>query len=210
MMTERRLRNIEEAVQLSCLACLVCLISDLIYVRKKGSLPLLSVAIGLGSNLGDPVGCIYRAVRRLMRSGLQDIALSSLYETAPVDCVPGTPNFVNAALTGKWSGEASALLSDCHSIERALGRPRAHSSSEARTIDIDLLLVDDYVAHDEDLKVPHPLLTKRLFVLVPLCEIAPLWEVPGVNRTVGDLCAEKLAVEGRENITLYQPPTEND
>ena len=88
------------------------------------------VAIGVGSNRGDPVACITEAFRRLQSEGLRQARCSSLYRTAPVNCVPGTPEFVNAVFTGVWTGDAPELLRTCQRIERALGRPARHSSRE--------------------------------------------------------------------------------
>ncbi len=138
----------------------------------------LAAAIGLGANLGDPVATMLESVRRLEARGWYGSRLSSFYLTAPVDCIPGTPDFVNAAVTGHWPGSPVALRHACAEIERQLGRSEVRGKDRARTIDLDILLLDQLVLREQRLQVPHPLLIKRLFVLVPLAEIAGDWPVP--------------------------------
>ncbi len=153
----------------------------------------VSVAIGLGSNLGYPPHLIRAAVGKLTSGGLEDPVLSSLYETSPVDCRPGTPAFVNAALTGQWRGGAEDLLALCHRIEVELGRPVEHCSQSARTIDLDLLLFGEERIDRGAMRVPHVRLGDRLFVLTPLREIAPDWRIPPGMGTVAEAHAALLA-----------------
>lgn len=156
----------------------------------------MRVAIGLGANLGDPGKNISAACEALAAAGMQHISLSPVYKTAPVDCVPGTPDFFNAALVGDWSGDLGSLLATCKKIEEKLGRPRVHSSDEARVIDLDILLAEQLVYANDGLTVPHPLVHDRLFALVPLNDLAPDWVVATMNKTVGELTRERLARDG--------------
>ncbi len=160
----------------------------------------MDLAVGLGSNLGNSVQTIYDSVEQLKQCGLDAITLSPLYETPPVDCVRGTPNFINAALTGRWEGAAPRFLEVCADIEVALGRPRTHASDRARTIDLDLLLFGDLVCYEGKVKVPHPLLEERMFVLMPLNDIAPDWPIPPHGKTVAAALERLKAVESSERI----------
>ena len=162
--------------------------------RTADTVAGLPVAIGLGANLGNPRAAIRQAVGLLVQRGLRGLRASGLYESEPVDCVAGTPVFLNAALTGIWAGGAEALLILCQAIERQLGRPAAHSSREARVIDVDILLFGGSVVQQPRLIVPHPRLRDRLFVLLPLAEIAGDWLVPPGNETVARLC-QRLAAQ---------------
>ncbi len=147
----------------------------------------MKAAIGIGSNLGESPLLIRQALEVLEREGLGACRVSTFYRTVPVDCVPGTPPFLNGAVTGDWKRSANELLALCKKIERRLGRPGVHSSREARTIDLDLLLFGDRVLRQEGLNVPHPNLGRRLFVLAPLAEIAGEWRVPPRGPTVREL-----------------------
>ncbi len=138
-----------------------------------------NVAIGVGSNLGSPRENIRAAAKQLAEAGLEGISCSPFYTTAPVDCVPGTPDFTNCAFTGHWEGGPHELLKVCQRIETELGRPAIHSSNEARTIDLDILLFEDLQVDSENLTIPHPRMTERYFVLAPLNDLAPEWTVPG-------------------------------
>ncbi|MBN2449859.1 MAG: 2-amino-4-hydroxy-6-hydroxymethyldihydropteridine diphosphokinase, partial [Lentisphaeria bacterium] len=122
--------------------------------------------------------------RLLGEGGLGELRMAALYRTRPLDCVPGTPFFVNTAVTGRWQGSGADLLALCLRTECLLGRPALHSSREGRVLDIDVLLVGSACLSLPGLVVPHPRLTERLFVLVPLAEIAPLWRIPPGMQTV--------------------------
>ncbi|MCF7854247.1 MAG: 2-amino-4-hydroxy-6-hydroxymethyldihydropteridine diphosphokinase [Candidatus Pacebacteria bacterium] len=158
---------------------------------------LTPVALGLGSNKGTPESNIQRAIQALTRNGLKNPRVSPLYKTAPVDCEPDTPPFVNAAVTGGWNNTPDTLFALCKDIERQLGRPREHSSRQARIIDIDILLFNGRAIHNDRLTIPHRQLTSRLFVLAPLHDIAPDWRVPGQHATVRDLYRKLKETEQR-------------
>ena len=138
--------------------------------------------IGLGSNVGDRLANLGRAVDELrLAEGISVGLISSVYDTDPVG--PPQPNFLNAVVEVKTDLEPRALLAVLKGIERRLGR----SASERwgpRKIDLDLLLFGDEVIAEDDLKVPHPEMWSRAFVIVPLAEIAPdLADASGVDRT---------------------------
>lgn len=149
---------------------------------------LRSVAyLGLGSNLGDRAANLLRALKELGDAGLNLTAISSIYETEPVDFLD-QPDFlnmalaINAPLIGPFS-----LLRLCLDVEARLGRVRL-APKGARTIDIDLLLFDGEVIEDVRdglaLTLPHPRLHLRRFALAPLAEIAPELRHPVYGKTI--------------------------
>jgi 2-amino-4-hydroxy-6-hydroxymethyldihydropteridine diphosphokinase len=154
------------------------------------------VAVALGANLGNPVLTLGRAAGRLAAEGVRELRVSDLFRTQPLDCVPGTPAFVNAVLVGTWHGCARSLLRTCQSLETEFGRPREHSQHAARALDLDIVLVGRERLSWPELVVPHPRMERRLFVLVPLAQLAGDWFVPGAGLTVRQLCDRELARQG--------------
>jgi 2-amino-4-hydroxy-6-hydroxymethyldihydropteridine diphosphokinase len=139
--------------------------------------------IGLGSNLGDRESMIRMALDDLAR--LPETTLvraSSLYDTEPVGDVD-QPNFLNAVAQIDTELTARQLLWNLQLIERRLGRVRTQKWGP-RTIDLDLLLYGALVVDEPDLKVPHPELIRRSFVLVPLVELDPLLVHPLTHETL--------------------------
>lgn len=147
---------------------------------------MAEVLLGLGGNLGDPAAAIEAAVGQLRQGGVTVAARSALYRTAPHG-VTDQPDFVNAALSGRTSLDPHALLRLCLGIEAGLGRVRRERWGP-RSLDIDLLAYDDLVLRAPDLVLPHPRLTERAFVLVPLLDVAPDRLIAG--RPVRDWAAE--------------------
>lgn len=151
---------------------------------------LTKIAISLGGNLGEVAANFRVAVAALAASGLDDIRTSRIIRTAPVGCPPGTPDFLNMALTGVWGGGARELLRTCRRIEVAAGRPAEHGFNQPRPLDLDLILFGDRViAEPPELIVPHPRAAARRFVLAPLAEIAPDWVFPDSGRRTDELLA---------------------
>ncbi len=139
--------------------------------------------IGLGSNLGEREAMIRLALDDLAR--LPDTRLaraSSLYDTEPVGEVD-QPNFLNAVAQLETELTARQLLWNLLLIEKRLGRVRAQKWGP-RTIDLDLLLYGSLIVEEPDLVLPHPELTRRSFVLVPLVELDPLLVHPGTGDTL--------------------------
>lgn len=142
--------------------------------------------VALGANLGNPVATVRAAAEAL--AGMRDsrlVAVSSLYRTAPVGLL-GQPDFINAVAALETELMPSALLDQLFAIEARFGRQRSVRNA-ARTLDLDLLLHGTTRCDDPGLILPHPRMHERAFVLVPLAEIAPQLEIPGLG-TVGDLC----------------------
>jgi 2-amino-4-hydroxy-6-hydroxymethyldihydropteridine diphosphokinase len=160
-----------------------------------------SVFLGLGSNLGNSEETIERSLPALGLRGFRVTARSSLYLTEPVEA-PGQGSFLNAVVGGETELTPEELLAHCLEVEAELGRVRgAHHGP--RTLDIDLLLFGSLVRATPDLTLPHPRLHERLFVLVPLEEIAPEAWHPRLGKNVRQLRGE---CPDRSALALYRPP----
>jgi len=139
--------------------------------------------IGLGSNLGDREANIRQALQQLEQMPETTIVRgSSLYDTEPVG-VPDQPNFLNGVVQIETHLAPRQLLWNLMLIERRLGRVRTQHWGP-RVIDLDLLLYGEEVVDEPDLQVPHPQMTQRSFVMVPLVEIEPLLVHPVTNQTM--------------------------
>lgn len=146
------------------------------------------VFVALGSNIGDPEATLARSLPALERGGFRVTTQSSLYLTEPVDA-PAQNWFVNAVVGGTTDLTPEELLGRCLEIEAQLGRVRSDRHGP-RTIDLDLLLHGDLVRATQELTLPHPRLHERLFVLIPLEEIAPLARHPVLGKSITQLRAE--------------------
>jgi 2-amino-4-hydroxy-6-hydroxymethyldihydropteridine diphosphokinase len=127
--------------------------------------------VALGANLGDAQATVRQAIDDLGR--LPDTRLiraSSLYQTAPFEA--SGPDFVNAVIALSTRLDVRELLSKMQQLENIQHRARPFKNAP-RTLDLDILLYGDSVINSPDLQVPHPRMTQRAFVLVPLAEIAP-------------------------------------
>ena len=132
------------------------------------------VGISLGSNLGDRLGNLRSAVEFLESArSSPHLLTSSVYETAPVGCPPGSEPFYNAVIEIETVLPPLELLSRTQAIEHALGRPTDREINAPRTVDLDLLYYDDLEINEGALVIPHPRMFKRAFVLRPLAEIRP-------------------------------------
>lgn len=139
--------------------------------------------IGLGTNLGRRRNNLEEALIRLDRyKGTEVVRVSRIYETAPVGLLE-QPDFLNMCAEVKTSLSPGELLEAMLQVERELHRVRTIRWGP-RTIDLDLLLLDDEVLAEPRLTVPHPRMTERAFVLIPLAEIAPDVIIPPTGRTV--------------------------
>lgn len=146
-----------------------------------------TVILHTGSNLGDRAAFL-AAARDAIREHIGDIlAASSIYETAAWG-VEDQPAFLNQALSVSTRLSANAVLHTIQAIEQSAGREREVRWG-ARTLDIDVLSYDDMVLDTPALVLPHPRLSERNFVLAPLCDIAPEWRHPVLQRTAAELWA---------------------
>ena len=127
--------------------------------------------VGLGANLGDPVAALALAVEQMdAHPGISVTARSSYYRTAPVDS--SGPDYTNAVVEVRTTLTAPALLACLQRIEWAAGRERPFRNAP-RTLDLDILLFGDAHVFSAALRIPHPRMWQRAFVLLPLAEIAP-------------------------------------
>jgi 2-amino-4-hydroxy-6-hydroxymethyldihydropteridine diphosphokinase len=129
---------------------------------------------GIGSNLGDRLAYLQLAVNELaVAEGVDVVAVSSVYETEPVGG-PEQPDYLNAVVAVDTSRSARELLVLAQSVEAAAERVRTVRWGP-RTLDVDVLLVGDEEIDEPDLVVPHPRMTERAFVVVPLADLDPAW-----------------------------------
>jgi len=157
-------------------------------------------AVGLGANLNDPAAQVEYALAELDRlPGTRLLAHSALYASAPVGYVD-QPDFINAVAQVETSLAPRALLAALLDIEHRHGRERSFRNAP-RTLDLDLLLYGNAHFHEDGLTLPHPRMTERAFVLLPLLEIAPEAVIPGHGRAADWLagCADQL-------VTVLSPP----
>ena len=161
--------------------------------------------LGLGSNVGDRRGQLQAAVGRLAQRGVTVLAASSVYDTQPVGEVPDQPEFLNACLRIETDLDPEELLVACKAVERDLGREPGGPRQGPRPIDLDVLLLGDLTHASERLRLPHPEVTSRRFVLVPLLELDPDLATPDGVR-LGDALA--ALPQNGQAVRLAGPPLE--
>jgi 2-amino-4-hydroxy-6-hydroxymethyldihydropteridine diphosphokinase len=158
----------------------------------------VSAYVGVGSNMGDRLENLSSAVRELARtSGVRCVRSSSVYETAPVGG-PEQGDFLNAVVEISTELEPHAVLEALQRIETELGRVRAERFGP-RTIDLDLLLYGDEEIDDPDLTVPHPRMSERAFVVVPLMELGAGAALPKGRRL-------EPVTDAAQTVRRFAPP----
>lgn len=151
--------------------------------------------IALGANLGEPARQLRAAMQALASTqGIHLLAQSPLYRTAPLGPA-GQPHYCNAVCKIETSLTPEQLLEQMLALERAAGRVRSGDRWGPRLLDLDLLYMDGEQRSSERLKLPHPGIASRNFVLIPLADVAASLDIPGVGRI-----AERAQNIGREGL----------
>lgn len=156
--------------------------------------------LGLGANLGDRLESLRRAVALLEERGISVLRSSRVYETDPVGG-PAQPDFLNAVIEVEAPGSARELLDTCLAVEEEMGRVREERWGP-RAIDVDLLTFGDEEHDEPGLRVPHPRMHERAFVLVPLLELEADPPLPG-GRRVAEL---RLGPDVLAGVRPFAPP----
>lgn len=148
--------------------------------------------VALGSNLGDSVASVARAMNLLEDFSAVPLRRSSLWDTTPVDCPPGSPRFVNAAvaLTPRADETPESLLAKLQALENTFGRKSKLLLNEPRPLDLDLIAFGSEVRATPELTLPHPRAHLRKFVLQPLAEVAPHFVLPQQAFTIAQLLSD--------------------
>ncbi len=153
--------------------------------------------IALGSNLGDSIANVRAAMDVLQNLSTVPLLRSSLWQSTPVDCPPGSPLFINAVVgIVPAPGETpETLLSRLQVLEKTFGRQPKKVLNESRPLDLDLIAWGAETRKTPTLILPHPRAQQRRFVLAPLAEIAPEFVLPGQTKSVATLLAELISDE---------------
>ena len=174
--------------------------------------PIRRAVLSLGSNLGERLTSLQGAVHAL--ADTPDVwvtNVSPVYETEPVDCPPGSEDFLNAVVLIDTTLAASRLLDRAHAIEDAFGRERGDGIevNAPRTLDVDVIVVGDRRADDDSLRLPHPRAHERAFVLQPWYDVEPDAVLPDHGPIVELLeHTDRSGLKLREDATLAGPVTD--
>jgi 2-amino-4-hydroxy-6-hydroxymethyldihydropteridine diphosphokinase len=149
----------------------------------------MRVGVALGSNLGERLANLRNARKEIvaMKGALPPLRCSAVYETDPVDCEEGAAKFFNAVVEFGYSGRPEELRRELAAIERVLGRPAAHERNLSRPLDLDLLYFGEVIMETAELRLPHPRIVDREFVLRPLADIRPDLVLPKQTEPVSTL-----------------------
>ncbi len=153
-----------------------------------------TVYIALGSNMGDRLGYLRRACRFLATLSTARVVASPIYESEPVG--PSESDYLNAVVRLETLLSPQDLLHECKTFEYRQGRdPRAPRWSD-RVIDLDIIVYGDRSVAKQKLHIPHPAYSERLFVLLPLSDIAPDWHDPLSGKFIEEMitCAPKIRI----------------
>jgi 2-amino-4-hydroxy-6-hydroxymethyldihydropteridine diphosphokinase len=149
------------------------------------------ILVGIGSNRGNSVSIVRKSIERLHTFASGPVRASSLWRTSPVDCPPGSGDFINAvaAFEGARGLTPEALLAALKSLEREFGRATAPVRNAPRELDLDLLVFGDERRNTSVFVLPHPRATERRFVMAPAAEIVPAFIWPGTAASIDQLLA---------------------
>ncbi|MCS7254524.1 MAG: 2-amino-4-hydroxy-6-hydroxymethyldihydropteridine diphosphokinase [Armatimonadota bacterium] len=160
--------------------------------------------VSLGSNIEPRLRHLQSAVQMLLQvDGVRLISASSVYETEPVEVAEPQMAYLNAVVEVATRLTPMELFAAMQSIELRLGRmPNSKGKKLPRTVDLDLLIYDETEMDTEALKLPHPRMSERAFVLIPLCEISPKLKLPnGIN-----VCERAMELSRRQRVVQRFKP----
>ncbi len=155
------------------------------------------VALSLGSNLGDRLQILRKAVDSLKKMGFVITASSDVFETPPWG-VKDQPRFLNACVLAETRLSPEETLAAVKAIEESLGRTRTWKWGP-RLIDLDIIFYDSLILKTPELTIPHPEMARRAFVLLPLAQAAPYWRHPETGFTAEEM-ARALPPEETEGL----------
>ena len=156
------------------------------------------VYLQLGSNIGDRLDNLDQSIKIIIERIGNVLEKSSVYESTPWG-VENQRNFLNQVIFVKSNFDPYTILDLVLQIEKDMGRIRIEKWGE-RIIDIDILFIDDLIIESENLCIPHEFIAKRKFVLQPMCEIAPVFIHPKLNKTISQLLEECI---DDEKVNVY-------
>ena len=156
------------------------------------------VYLQLGSNIGDRLDNLDQSIKIIIERIGNVLEKSSVYESTPWG-VENQRNFLNQVIFVKSNFDPYTILDLVLQIEKDMGRIRIEKWGE-RIIDIDILFIDDLIIESENLCIPHEFIAKRKFVLQPMCEIAPGFIHPKLNKTISQLLQECI---DDEKVNVY-------
>ncbi|MEO8426095.1 MAG: 2-amino-4-hydroxy-6-hydroxymethyldihydropteridine diphosphokinase [Verrucomicrobiota bacterium] len=145
--------------------------------------------VALGSNLGNSRLNIRQGMERLQAFSDRPLLRSSLWQTTPVDCPPGSRIFINAVigLVSRADETPETMLAKLQALEKAFGRTAKTILNEPRSLDLDLISFGKQLRDTPELILPHPRAHQRRFVLQPMAEIAPDFVLPGQSKNIATL-----------------------
>ena len=165
------------------------------------------VHLGLGSNLGNRLDFLNQACRELSVVTFRDFRASSIYESEPL-LKMDQPNYYNQVVCGLTELSPVELVIKCQQIENMLGRVRKERWGP-RNIDLDILSYGNEIVDNEKLKVPHPEIEKRSFVLLPLLELSPDWLHPESGTSIRMLWENWLKTNDEELPQVLKPKNQS-
>lgn len=168
-----------------------------------GMRPVRTAVVSLGSNLGDRLAVLQGAISALADTpDVRLVAVSSVYETAPVDAPDGSPDFLNAVVLADTALSVATLLDRLQAIEATYGRERGEANAP-RSLDLDLIVVGDRSSDTDELRLPHPRAHERAFVLVPWHEVDSGAQLAG-RGPIADLltAVDTAGVARRQDLVL--------
>jgi len=158
-------------------------------ILSKVRLMEKDIFLGIGTNLGDREANLDAAIKMISLFAFEITAVSSVYETEPWG-FRSRNKFLNQAVRITSNLEPADLISEILNAELSLGRKRKGKQYSSRIIDIDILFYGERIINNPDLIIPHPLIGERMFVLAPLCEIAPDFIHPVFSKSISSLLGE--------------------